>query len=170
IAQLTSTTAQSDKLRQAGELARQGKPDDAMRIYRELYGDRPPDGDIALAYYQTLYGTATGKETAVAAMRALALRNPGDTRFEVELGRMLTYEAKTRAEGIRILQTYPKDSYAQSALRQALIWDAANPSSNVLLRQYLQEHPQDTEISQHIKENEGKLAQMNSGIARTPAW
>ena len=49
------------ELRQAGELGRQGKVDDAMRIYRQLYGDHPPDGDIALAYYQTLYGTANGK-------------------------------------------------------------------------------------------------------------
>jgi tetratricopeptide (TPR) repeat protein len=160
---------QSDRLRQAGELARQGKAEAAMAIYRELYGDRPPDGDIALAYYQTMYGTPLGKETAVTAMRALAQRNPGDTRFAVELGRMLTYEAKTRSEGIRILKEHPKDSIAQAALRQALVWDAANPSSAAELRAYLKDHPQDTEISGHLKENEGKLAQMNSGIARTPA-
>ncbi len=59
---LASTKAQSDRLRQAGNLARQGNNEDAMRIYRELYGDRPPDGDIALAYYQTLYGTAERQE------------------------------------------------------------------------------------------------------------
>jgi tetratricopeptide (TPR) repeat protein len=169
IASLNSTRAQSDRLRQAGELARQGKPEEAMRIYRELYGDRPPDGDIALAYYQTLYGTASGKEAAIAAMRALAQRNPGDTRFSVELGTMLTYSAKTRAEGIHILEAHPKDPNAQTALRQALIWDAANPSSAAELRQYLKDHPQDTEISGHLKEDESKLAQMNSGIARTPA-
>ncbi len=81
IAALTSTRVQSDQLRTAGELAGQGKTEAAMHIYRELYGDRPPDGDIALAYYQTLYGTPTGKETAIAAMRALAQRNPGDTRY-----------------------------------------------------------------------------------------
>ncbi len=51
---LSSTRVQSDQLRQAGELARQGKADEAMRIYRSLYADRPPDGDIALAYYETL--------------------------------------------------------------------------------------------------------------------
>jgi tetratricopeptide (TPR) repeat protein len=166
---LTSTRQQSDRLRQAGELARQGKAEQAMRIYRDLYGDRPPDGDIALAYYQTLYGTPGGKETAVTAMRALAQRNPGDTRFIVELGVMLTYDAKTRAEGIRILEAHPKDSNAQTALRQALIWDSANPASAAELRGYLKEHPQDTELAGHLKENESKLAQMNSGIARTPA-
>src|SRR5258708_2919597 len=166
---LTSTRLQSDRLRQAGNLARQGHNEEAMRIYRELYGDRPPDGDIALAYYQTLYGTASGKQTAVEAMRALAARNPGDTRFTVEVGVMLTYEAKTRAEGIRIWKEHPQDPNAQTAWRQALIWDSANPASAGELREYLRQHPQDTEIENHLKENEGKLAQMNSGIARTPA-
>jgi tetratricopeptide (TPR) repeat protein len=37
------------------------------------------------------------------------------------------------------------------------------------LRQYLKDHPQDTELAGHLKEDESKLAQMNSGIARTPA-
>src|SRR5215472_7221133 len=106
---MASTRAQSDRLRQAGNLARQGHNEEAMKIYRELYGDRPPDGDIALAYYQTLYGTSGGKEIAIAAMRALAARNPGDSRFAVALGVMLTYDAKTRAEAIRILREHPQD-------------------------------------------------------------
>jgi tetratricopeptide (TPR) repeat protein len=165
---MASTKAQSDRLRQAGNLARHGKAEDAMRIYRELYGDHPPDGDIALAYYQTLYGTANGKDEALGGMRALAARNPGDTRFAIELGIMFTYDQRTRAEGIRDLQRFPKDSTAQSALRQALIWDAANPSSATMLREYLKAHPNDQEIATHLKENESKLAQMNSGIARTP--
>ena len=169
IAALTSTRVQSDQLREAGELAGQGKTQAAMDIYRKLYGDHPPDGDIALAYYQTLYGTPTGKETAIAAMRALAERNPGDTRYAIELGRMLTYESRTRAEGIRILKEYPKDAVAQEALRQALVWDSANPASAGELRQYLKAHPMDTEMAKRLKEDEYKLAQMNSGIARTPA-
>ena len=166
---LTSTRTQSDKLRQAGELARQGKNEDAMRIYRDLYGDRPPDGDIAMAYYQTLYGTGSGKEQATAAMRALAARNPGDSRYAVELGTMLTYDARSRAEGIRILKEHSSDPNVQAPLRQALIWDSANPASAAELRQYMKDHPLDAEIAIHLKENESKLAQMNSGIARTPA-
>ncbi len=169
IQSLASTSSQSDRLRQAGNLARQGKNEDAMRIYRDLYGDRPPDGDIALAYYQTLYGTAGGKETAITAMRALAQRNPGDPRFAIELGTMLTYEARNRAEGIRILEAHPQDATAQAALRQALVWDSANPASAAELRQYLKEHPADTELTARLKEDETKLAEMNSGIARTPA-
>jgi tetratricopeptide (TPR) repeat protein len=102
-------------------------------------------------------------------MRALAERNPGDPRFAVELGIMLTYDQKSRAEGIRQLRAFPKDANAQTALRQALIWDSDNPSSAAELRDYLKEHPQDTDLAGRLKVDESKLAQMNSGIARTPA-
>ncbi len=166
---LASTRVESNELRKAGDLARQGKLEDAMRIYKQLYGDHPPDGDIALAYYQTMYGTGKGKDQAVAAMRALADRNPGDPRFSIELGIMLTYDSRTRNEGIRILQNHSKDASAQAALRQALVWDSANPASAAELRQYLKDHPQDTDLLGRLKEDESKLAQMNSGIARTPA-
>lgn len=169
IAGLSSTSTQSDQLRHAGELAKQGRSEDAMAVYHALYGERPPDGDIALAYYETLFGTANGKSAAIQAMRALANRNPGDGRYAVELGKMLTYDAKTRAEGVRLLEQHGKDEDAQAALRQALIWEADNPASAAQLRQFLKEHPQDTEIAGHLKENEAKLARMNAGIARTAA-
>jgi tetratricopeptide (TPR) repeat protein len=164
-----STAAQSDQLRQAGELARQGKNDEAMRIYRQLYGEQPPNGAIALAYYQTLYGTSAGKSAAIAGMRSLVDRNPSDPRYVIELGILLTYDAGTRAEGVRILQAHSADPAAQAALRQALIWNSANPSSAAELREYLKSHPQDTEVAGQLKQNEAKLAQMNSGIARNPA-
>ncbi|MDR3741709.1 MAG: tetratricopeptide repeat protein, partial [Terracidiphilus sp.] len=167
IQQLSSSTTQSDQLRRAGELARQGKADEAMSVYRQLYGDRPPDGEIAVAYFQTLYATSTGKAAAVAGMRSLADRNRGNAHYAVALGVLLTYDARTRAEGVRILQAHPQDSEAQAGLRQALIWGSANPSSAAELRQYLKAHPQDTEVAKNLKTNEAKLAQMNSGIART---
>jgi cellulose synthase operon protein C len=166
---MPSSRVESDQLRQAGGLARQGRLDEAMSIYRQLYGDRPPDGDIALAYYQTLYGTTNGKEPAIAGLRGLAERNPNEARYAIALGTMLTYDAKTRAEGVRILNGHAKDPDAQAAIRQALIWDAANPASAAELRQYLKEHPQDAELSGQLRQDETKLAQMNSGIARTPA-
>jgi cellulose synthase operon protein C len=166
---LASTRVESDQLRQAGELARQGKNEDAMRVYRKLYGDHPPDGDIALAYYQTLYGTPGGKAAAIAGMRALADRNPGDSRYPIQLGTMLTYNPDTRAEGIRLLQQHSDDPTAQRALRQALIWDAANPAAAGELAAYLHDHPQDAEIAKLLKQDQEQLAKMNSGIARTPA-
>lgn len=166
---LSSTQSQSAQLQQAGDLARQGRADDAMRIYRQLYGDHPPPGDIALAYYQTLYATASGKQAAITGMRTLAQQNPGDPRYAIALGTMLTYDARTRAEGIRILQEHQQDPDAQSALRQALVWNAPNPSSTEELRRYLKAHPNDTEIARALRQNESTLKRMRSGIARTPA-
>jgi tetratricopeptide (TPR) repeat protein len=165
---LTSNKTRDVRLSQAGALAKAGNPDAAMKIYKEIYGDHPPDGDIALAYYETLYATPNGRTEALDAMRALAARNPGDPRFIVTLGRMLTYDAKTRQEGIKILREHLKDSDAGNSLRQALIWDSANPASAAELREYLKDHPADTELQGRLKENEAKLAEMNAGIARTP--
>ena len=159
----------ASELQRAGELAQEGRNDEAMRIYRGLYGDHPPDGNIALAYYQTLYGTASGKQEAIAAMRALAERNPGDPRYPIQLGIMLTYDPRTRAEGIRVLRAHQSDPEAAAAYRQALIWNSANPASAAELRDYLKAHPQDKEIAGNLKRNEASLARMNNGIARTPA-
>ncbi len=169
IESMSSSSQESEQLRQAGELARQGRNDDAMRIYRQLYGDQPPNGDIALAYYQILYGATGGKQPGLAGMRALVDKNPNEPRYAIALGVMLTYDQHTRAEGIRILQAHPSDPEAQTALRQALIWDSANPASAAELREYLKSHPQDTELTAALNQNQKKLAQMNSGIARTAA-
>ena len=169
IQSMSSSSQETEQLRQAGELTRQGRNDDAMRIYRQLYGDQPPNGDVALAYYQTLYGTASGKQQAIAGMRALVDHNSSDPRYAIALGVMLTYDQHTRAEGIRILQAHPSDADGQSALRQALIWDSANPASAAELRDYLKSHPGDSELTSALIQDQKKLAQMNSGIARTPA-
>lgn len=164
---LTTTTQQNGRLRQAGTLAAAGHNEDAMRIYRELYGDHPPDGDVGLAYYETLYGTIEGKQQAINGMRALMNRNPGDPRYAVALGRMLSYDPRTRAEGVRILQAHSNDADAHDALRQALLWDADNPRVVDELKAYLKTSPGDAVISSRLHEDEAKLAQMNSGIARS---
>jgi tetratricopeptide (TPR) repeat protein len=166
---MAGTHAEAAELRQAGDLATQGKTEEAMRLYKQLYGDRPPDGDIALAYYQTLYGTAQGKPAAIAGLRALVQRNPGNPKFAVALGVMLSNAQATRGEGMRILKEHPQDPTAEGALRQALALDAANISSIPELRDYVKDHPQDAELAARLKENEARLAQLNSGMGRTPA-
>ena len=166
---LPSTQAETDKLRRAGDLARQGKAEDAVSIYRQLYGDHPPDNDIGLAYYQTLHATPNGKTEAVAGLRGLVQRNPRKDHFALALGEMLTYDPETRTEGIRILEAHPKDPDAERALRRALIWNAPNPATAGALRRYLKAHPQDAEVASNLRADELKLAKMNTGIARTAA-
>jgi hypothetical protein len=101
-------------------------------------------------------------------MRAAAARNPGDPALHRHPRPHADLRRKTRAEGIKILHEHMDNSDAQNALRQALIWDSANPASAAELKEYLKTHPKDTELGAPQGQR-SKLAEMNAGIARTPA-
>ena len=125
-------------------LRKQGQYGQAMNTYRQLYGNTPPPGDIALAYYETEAATEDGRPNAVAGLRALAGKFPADSRYQVALGRILTYNPGTRAEGRRLLQQHPNDPAAVEALRQSLVWDAQNPATAGDIRAYLAQHPDES--------------------------
>jgi cellulose synthase operon protein C len=139
----------------------------AMQVYRQLYGEHPP-ADAALEYYETEAATEAGRSHAIAGLRALAKLHPSEGRYQATLGRVLTYNPKTRAEGEAILQQLPQDAGAQSALRQALLWDAQNPASEGAIKHYLNVHP-DAELAQHLQETETRQMQNPRGPAVNPA-
>ncbi|WP_162538091.1 cellulose synthase subunit BcsC-related outer membrane protein [Granulicella sp. WH15] len=138
-------------LQQAGRLAQAGQYEQAMQVYRQIYGNEPPPGDAALGYYETEAATEAGRAHAIAGLRALAAKFPSDSRYQVQLGRILTYNPKTRTEGRRLLEGYPKDSQAIAALRQALLWDAQSPASAADIKAYLAQH-QDAQLAQALKD------------------
>jgi len=149
IARVESMVAQQSQLNQlqeAGKLATSGQYDAAMKIYRQVFGNSPPPGDWALAYYQTESATVDGKGHAIAGLRDLINRYPKDSRYQIALGTILTYNPKTRAEGREYLERHPNDPDAMSALRNSLLWDAANPNMAPVIRAYLKNHP-DPELS-----------------------
>jgi tetratricopeptide (TPR) repeat protein len=170
--QATATSkVQAEQLQQAAQLAQAGHADDALRLYRSVWGNRPPDGDWALAYYDTEASTEAGRADAVEGLRALAQKYPADTRYNITLGRILTYTPRSRAEGLHLLEQFPQDPAAQSAVRQAHLWDAQNPGSAPDTRAYLARHP-DEQIAQSLAESEARQAkggQGGQGIARGPA-
>ncbi len=129
------------QLREAGKLAQQGQYGQSMAMYRKVYGDTPPPGDMALAYYETEAATEDGRPHAIAGLRALSEKNPADARYQIALGRILTYNPKTRAEGRKLLVAHPEDPQATEALRQSLLWDAQNPATGGDIRAYLARHP-----------------------------
>ena len=128
------------QLQQAGKLAQQGQYAQSMDVYRKVYGDEPPPGDQALAYYETEAATEDGRPHAIAGLRSLVQKFPSDTRYQVALGRILTYNPKTRAEGRKLLSAHPGDPQAAEALRQSLLWDAQNPATAGDIRTYLATH------------------------------
>jgi tetratricopeptide (TPR) repeat protein len=109
-------------LQQASALAKSGQYNGAMEIYRKLYGDDPPAGDTALVYYDTLAALPSERKHAVDGLRKLTRQFSSDERYAIALGRVLTYDAPTRAEGMTLLRRYPDDRNADDALKQALIW------------------------------------------------
>jgi tetratricopeptide (TPR) repeat protein len=119
-----SSKAQTAQLEKASQLAQTGHPDEALRVYRSIWGNRPPDGDWALAYYDTEAGVEAERSDAESHLRELARKYPADTRYSITLGRILTYTPRTRPEGIQLLERFAQDSAAQQALIRAHQWDA----------------------------------------------
>jgi cellulose synthase operon protein C len=109
-------------LQQGSDLAKSGQYSKAMEIYRKLYGNDPPAGDTALVYYDTLAALPAERKRAVEGLRKLAQQFPSDERYSIALGRVLTYEASTRIEGMTVLRRYPTDRNADDALKQAMSW------------------------------------------------
>ena len=131
------------QLQQAGKYAQGGQYAQAMNIYRQVFGGNPPPGDWALAYYETESATEDGRPHAIAGLRDLVAKYPQDSRYQITLGRILTYNPKTRTEGRLFLKRHPNDPTAVEALRQSLLWDAQNPASSTEIRAYLSKHPDD---------------------------
>ena len=157
---------QTAQLKQAGKLAEAGQYAQAMAIYRQVFGNNPPAGDWALAYYETESATTDGRANAVAGLRGLMAKYPSDSRYQIALGRILTYDPKTRPEGRQLLERHPNDPQATEALRQSLVWDSASPASAAEIRAYLAKHP-DAQLATALR-NQPKPAAGRRGVEQTP--
>lgn len=153
---MMSQQNQSTQLAQAAKLAEAGQYAEAMSIYRQVFGAQPPPGDWALAYYETESATDSGRAHAIAGLKDLVQQYPNDPRYQITLGRVLSYSPKTREEGRRLLQKYPNDPQAVEALRQSLVWDSKNPASAADIRAYLMKH-NDSQLAAALK-NQPKRA------------
>ena len=137
---LATELDRNQELQKAAKLAQQGQYARAMMVYRQIYGDHPPPGDDALAYYETEAATEDGRAHAVDGLRSIVAKNSGDSKAQIALGRILTYNPKTRAEGRKLLEAHPGDPQATEALRASLIWDLQNPATAKTVREYLSRH------------------------------
>ncbi|MCA1825655.1 MAG: BCSC C-terminal domain-containing protein [Myxococcales bacterium] len=135
-------------LGQARKLVHEGRVAAGAQAYRELFGGAGPPGDLALEYYQTIGGTAWTE--ARDGLRRLTQRAPFERRYQLELGKLLTYREETRREGIALLASLSKDPSvareAEGAERQAFSWLAPSERDLPLLREWQRSHPRDTQI------------------------
>jgi tetratricopeptide (TPR) repeat protein len=144
------TRQEQARLDEAGRLAAQKRPDEAMKIYLQLFGDEPPWGKWAETYYDTLALSTGGRPKAIARLRTLSSRDPDNEVYRLWLARILSYDEKTRMEALRLFGSIHDSGtveQARSVWRQALAWEKENPAVQQSLEAYLKRYP-DQELQQ----------------------
>lgn len=77
------------RLRQARQLARNGKTELAMNIYRQVFPNGPPEGGVAVEYWSLLARTSPqGRALALKALEDLARANPEFQAYSLALIRL----------------------------------------------------------------------------------
>lgn len=141
----------------AGNLARAGQPARAMALYRQLYGDNPPPGTPALAYYETEAATTEGRAHSIAGLRTMNRRFPEDARYVVALGQILMSDSQTRGEGRELLEAHSSDPEARAALQRNPAVAEAPKVATTYARSFVVQHTSKPSVS----------SAANSAIART---
>ena len=154
----------------AGGLAAQQKPGDAMAIYRRVFGDTPPPGKWAEAFYEA-EASAGGRDLAIAQLRERSSRDPANEVYRLWLARLLTYDPATRQEGLGLLESIRDPGavdQARAAWRQALLWEKDNPDVQTSLEAYTRRYP-DRELQNSLNEQHGFRALRERDLATAQA-
>lgn len=137
-------------LEQARQQVQRGQTEQAVANYQAVLGDVPPDGPLALEYYQTLGGSPEGWEEARRGFERLAKASPNDPVIALALAQHLTYREATRRQGIEQLSKLASRAdvgqAASSSWRKALVWSGSRPTDAPLYQAYLQRFPDDADI------------------------
>ena len=138
------TQAEHNRLDEAGRLTMQHRPDEAMKIYKEVFAGEPPYGKWAEPYYQAEAASTGGREKAISQLRNLSRRDPSNEVYRLWLARVLSYNPKTRMEGLEMLESIHDPGSVEQARaewRQALLWEKDNPAVLASVNAYLQRNP-----------------------------
>lgn len=137
-------------LAEARAAANAGKHEEAVRIYRQIFGSAPPPDSLALEFYQTLGGTSGGWDEARRGLERLSSKSPGIARYRLALALQLSYREGTRRQAIALFEklvSVPEVAErAQAGWRQALLWLAVTPADEPLFRTWQARYPRDTEV------------------------
>lgn len=145
------------KLDAARAAARQGESEQALALYEDVLAGKPPQGELALEYYQTLAAHEDGWIGARAGLQRLVLERPDDLQARLALAQVLSYREDTRTEAIRHLSELAREpavaESAEASWRQALTWLGEAPAQRhiPLLQAYLQAHPDDSQVSRQLQ-------------------
>ena len=150
-----------EQLNHARELAASGNIPAALVAYEKIFKNGNPPRSLASEYYLTMSGDPNRYNEAVTKLVQYIRQTPNDDGAKISYGKLLTYRDGTRRQGIELLQYYaPNTPSADEALRQALLWMAPESSDEKYYRNYMQRHPNDTEIAR--KFNSSLVDSINS--------
>ncbi|MBG8561471.1 BCSC C-terminal domain-containing protein [Pseudomonas qingdaonensis] len=157
------------QLEQARQLAESGELDQAVAVYRTLFGGSAPQGELGLEFYSYLGYTATGWQEARQGLERLQGQSPDNPKIKLNLAKLLLRNESTRVEGIRRLASYANDpvigSESIEGWRQGLSWlGAPRPAEVPLFDAYLKAYPDDEEIRNQLKS--GARASQASAVQR----
>lgn len=162
------------EIEDARRLAGAHRYDEAVARYRQIFSGSPPQGDLALEYYQTLAGTKNGWDEARRGLEALMRSDPQNARYSLAYARHLSYREGTRREAIAILSKLAGNSNvaaeAKSAWRQTLIWLTASRADNSLYREYLSRYPEDNAVKARFSEINRPTPLDAASLAREKAF
>ncbi len=126
----------------AARLAAQHRYQEALALYRKAFHGTVPSGMWAVSYYETEAAVPADLPQAVAGMRELQKQYPANPGYQLALGRILTYDEKTRLEGVQLLAnvrgTAEQTEQARVAWRQAILFGGPAAST---VQEYLARYP-----------------------------
>lgn len=163
-----------DRLRQARQLARAGRNDEALVAFRAIFPEGAPDDELALEIAQVQGWTREGWEPARATLAELARRHPDDARYQVALASHVSTRKPVSAETLKALRELSANPavlvarQAKEAWRRAVIAMDAVPESLPMLREYIEANPGETAVKERLEVVTQAIAQGKAGGSAAP--
>jgi cellulose synthase operon protein C len=137
----------------AAKMASEHRYAEALALYRKAFHGTAPSGTWALSYYETQAAIPAELPQAIVGLRELTKEYPANPSYQLALGKVLTYEAKTRLEGAQLLAnlhgTAEQMEQAKAAWRQAILWSMNGPAA-ATAKDYLARYP-DPQLEERLK-------------------
>lgn len=160
-------------LSDARRLAKEGKLDEAVKKYQEVFKG-PPPSNYGIEYYMTLAGTPEGWDQARQGLEKLLREMPNDPQLKLSLAQLYTYREPTRMQGIAMLAQLSKNpvvgASAAAAWKQTLTWLGGSPEAKQALQQYLAQYPKDADIQQLLNDIKSQPASTGAAAAQSQAY
>ena len=149
IAQIPSASARpgnTSDFEAAAKLASQHRYQESLELYRKAFHGTEPSGMWAVSYYETEAAVPAELPQAITGLRGLAKEYPANPGYQLALGRVLTYDPKTRVEGIRSAgqrsRNRGSNRAGQTRLAPGNLWDVNGPAAETA-KEYLSRYPDD---------------------------